>query len=134
MVSGVTVVNYAEKTELVKTFDRFNSLKHSTVLPKAFTEKGLYMLATILRSPCATATTIAIVETFTKTRELSRMVTVLSQTKEKTEQKSLMQKSGVIIAELLDNDLSVSGTETSFEIDLSVMKFKHIVKKTVKNE
>ncbi|GHT59409.1 hypothetical protein FACS1894109_15270 [Spirochaetia bacterium] len=92
------------------------------------------MLATILRSPYATATTIAIIETFTKTRELSRMVTVLSQTKEKNEQKSLMQKSGEIIAELLDNDLSISGTETSFEIDLSVMKFKHIVKKTVKSD
>jgi hypothetical protein len=127
-------LNPAEKAELVKIFDRFNSLKHSTVLPKAFTEKGLYMLATILRSPCATATTIAIVETFTKIRELSRMVTTLSQTKEKSEQKSLMQKSGEIIAELLDNDLSISGTETSFEIDLSVMKFKHIVKKTVKSD
>jgi hypothetical protein len=33
-----------EKTELVKTFDRFNKLKHSTAYPKAFTEKGLYIL------------------------------------------------------------------------------------------
>src|SRR5262245_31351974 len=32
--------------------------------PKAFTEKGLYMLATILKSPRAIETTIAIVETF----------------------------------------------------------------------
>ena len=38
-----------EKTELVKNFDRFNSLKHSTATSKAFTEKGLYMLATILK-------------------------------------------------------------------------------------
>jgi hypothetical protein len=45
-----------------------------------------------------------------------------------------MQKSGEIIAELLDNDLSISETETSFEIDLSVMKFKHIVKKTAKSD
>ncbi len=37
-----------EKNELVKNFDRFNRLKHSTVSPKIFTEKGLYMLATIL--------------------------------------------------------------------------------------
>ncbi|MDR3001725.1 MAG: ORF6N domain-containing protein [Fibromonadaceae bacterium] len=34
-----------EKTELVEIFDRFNKLKHSTTYPKAFTEKGLYMLA-----------------------------------------------------------------------------------------
>jgi len=30
------------------------------VLPKSFTERGLYMLATILKSPVATRTTIAI--------------------------------------------------------------------------
>jgi hypothetical protein len=35
---------------------------------RAFTEKGLYMLATILKSPQATQTTIAIVETFAKIR------------------------------------------------------------------
>ena len=39
-----------EKKELVENFHRFNPLKHSTVLPKAFTEKGLYMLATIIKS------------------------------------------------------------------------------------
>ena len=38
----------------------------SRVLPKAFTEKGLYMLATILKSQKATHTTIAIIETFYK--------------------------------------------------------------------
>lgn len=35
-----------EKIELVENFHRFNNLKHSTVNPKVFTEKGLYMLAT----------------------------------------------------------------------------------------
>jgi hypothetical protein len=35
-----------EKSELVENFHRFNKLKHSTVNPKAFPEKGLYMLAT----------------------------------------------------------------------------------------
>jgi len=35
-------------------------------LPKAFTEKGLYMLATILRGERAVQTTIAIVETYSK--------------------------------------------------------------------
>ena len=35
-------------------------------LPNAFTEKGLYMLATILKSKRATQTTIAIIETFAK--------------------------------------------------------------------
>ncbi|MCQ2284357.1 MAG: ORF6N domain-containing protein, partial [Bacteroidales bacterium] len=53
-----------EKKELVKNFDRFNSQKHSSATLKAFTEKGLYMLATILKSPQAVQTTIAIVEAY----------------------------------------------------------------------
>jgi hypothetical protein len=63
-----------EKDELVENFDQFNKSKHSRYLPKAFTEKGLYMLATILKSAKATQTTIAIVETFAKIKELSRNV------------------------------------------------------------
>jgi len=96
-------------------------------LPKAFTEKGLYMLATILKSPLATQTTIAIVETFTKIRELSRSLTALTETAEKTKQKSLMQKSGELISDILADDLQVSGTETSVELNLAVLKIKHNV-------
>lgn len=33
-----------EKNELVEKFDQFHRQKHSTAIPKAFTEKGLYML------------------------------------------------------------------------------------------
>jgi hypothetical protein len=43
-------LNGSEKDELIKNFDRFNKLKHSTVAPHAFTEQGLYMLATILKT------------------------------------------------------------------------------------
>ncbi len=60
-----------EKSELVKKFDRFN-IKHSSATIKGFTEKGLYMLATILKSPVATQTTIAIVNTFAEVRKLKR--------------------------------------------------------------
>ena len=45
-------------------------------LPNAFTEKGLYMLATILKSEKATETTIAIVEAFAKMRELSNKLKI----------------------------------------------------------
>lgn len=44
--SYVIELNSSEKQELVENFHRFNSLKHSTVAPHAFTEQGLYMLAT----------------------------------------------------------------------------------------
>ena len=44
----------------------------SRALPKAFTEKGLYMLATVLKSQRATEATFAIIETFAKVRTLKR--------------------------------------------------------------
>ena len=49
-------------------------LKHSTVAPHAFTEQGLYMLATILKGDLAISTTIAIIDTFTKLRKLARTI------------------------------------------------------------
>jgi len=97
-----------EKDELVENFHRFNKLKHSTVNPKAFSEKGLYMLATILKSSQATEATLLIVETFTRIRHLSRSVKELSEVQDKNEQKALMQKSGELIAEILDDDLAVT--------------------------
>ncbi|MCL2291364.1 MAG: ORF6N domain-containing protein [Bacteroidetes bacterium] len=125
-------VNQNEKIELVENFDRFNKLKHSTVFPTAFTEKGMYMLATILKSPKATQTTIDIVETFAKFRELSRAVSQLSKTENELTQKSLMQKSGEIIADLLENDLEITDAETTWEINLAMMKFKRTVRQKKK--
>ncbi len=128
----ITELTLDEKKKLVENFDRFNRLKHSSVLPKAFTEKGLYMMATILKSPQAVQTTIAIVEAFARLRELSRNIQTLSTVKDEQEQQSLMQKSGEIISEIFDNDLQTSDTETSFEINFAVLKFKHLIKKKVK--
>lgn len=118
-----------EKTELVENFHRFNKLKHSTVNPKAFPEKGLYMLATILKSPQAVEATLAIIETFSKIRKLSHNIKTLSNVKDRREQQALMQKSGEIIAEILDDDLQTTDTETSIELNFAVLKFKHTIKK-----
>lgn len=79
----VITLNIKEKDELVENFDRFKTLKHSTVEPHAFTEKGLYMLATILKSPLATEVTIAIIETFSKVREVSRAIAKVNDDVEK---------------------------------------------------
>ena len=120
----------ADKSEPVAKCDRFNSLRHSTVLPSAFTEKGLYMLATILKSPRATHTTIAIVETFTKLRELSRSINQLPDVQDDCQQKLLTQRCGEIIADILDdNILEVTGDETTFELNLALMKLKHTIKR-----
>ncbi|MDE6440723.1 MAG: ORF6N domain-containing protein [Bacteroidales bacterium] len=120
--------NVTPKSEVVENFDHLK-LKFSPTTPTAFTEKGLYMLATILKSERATQTTIAIVETFAKIRELSRTVAELSATGDQFVQKNLMQKSGDIMADILGSDLQTTGTETSMELNLAVLKFKHTIKR-----
>jgi len=122
-----------EKAEVIEKFDN-PKLKFSPKLPKAFTEKGLYMLATILKSPKATQTTIAIVETFAKVRELSRTMAELADAKEDFKQKSLMQRGGEILADMLDDEMRVSDTETTIELNFAVLKFKHTVKRKGKDE
>ena len=122
-------VDKVTKNKLVENFDRFKKLKHSSVSPKAFTEKGLYMLATILKSKTATSTTLAIIETFAKVRNLTSTVKELSQNPPKDKQQSLMQRSGEIMAELLDDDLQTYENETTIELNFAVLKFKHTIKK-----
>jgi len=107
-------------------------LSKTRVAPKAFTEKGLYMLATILRSKQAVDATFVIIETFTKIRELSRSVKELSTLQDKSQQKALMQRSGELIAEILDDDLKTSDAETTIELNFAVLKFKHTIKKSRK--
>jgi hypothetical protein len=124
----VIVLTQEEKREVIEIFDNLK-IKFSPVLPKAFTEKGLYMLATILKSPKATQTTIAIIETFAQIRELSRTVAELSEVKDEFAQRSLMQKGGEIIADILGDDLKTTDTETSIELNFAVLKFKHVVKR-----
>ena len=119
----------SEKAELVEIFHRFNPLKHSTSFPKAFTEKGLYMLATILKSSIATQTTISIIETFSKLKNLSRTIKQISDVDNENKQKSLIQKSSEMIAELLDDNLEINKSETTIEINLAMLKVKHTVKR-----
>jgi hypothetical protein len=99
-------------------------------LPTAFPERGLYMLATILKSSRATEATFAIIETFSKIRELGSTIRTLSATKDDAKQKSLIQRSGEIVAEVFDEALHTSGSETSIELNFAVLKFKHTVKRT----
>ena len=117
-----------EKDKVVENFDHLEALKFSPNLPKAFTEKGLYMLATILKSPKATETTIAIIEAFAKLRELKRVINKLSDVVNKESKESLIEHSGNLLAELLDDDLTISETETSIELNFAIVKFKHTIK------
>lgn len=119
----------AEKQYVVENFDHMQGLKKSPVTPKAFTEKGLYMLATILKSPQATQTTIAIIEAFAKLRELSRTIGEMSANPDRFKQKTLMQKSGEIMADLFGEDMQTTDTETEIELNFAVLKLKHTVKR-----
>jgi len=129
----VLTVQSSERQQLVENFDRFANLKHSTST-KAFTEKGLYMLATILKSEKATHTTIAIVEAFAKMRELSAMVAQLVKSPDDTKiQADIMQKSNEIMSDMVTKELKTTGTETTFEFNLlSAVKIKHTIKKELK--
>lgn len=53
-------IEHQDKGELVTNCDRFNSLKHSTVRSYAFTEQGVAMLTTVLRSETAIRVSIRI--------------------------------------------------------------------------
>lgn len=119
----------AEKQYVVENFHHLENVKYSPVVPKAFTEKGLYMLATILKSPQATQTTIAIIEAFAKLRELSRTIGKMSANPDRFKQKTLMQKSGEIMADLFGEDMQTTDTETEIELNFAVLKLKHTVKR-----
>ena len=56
--------------------------------PYAFTEEGIYMLATVLRSPVATDTSINIIRTFKKLREFSKHYNTLAKQIMAVERKS----------------------------------------------
>ena len=93
----------AEEWNNLKTKFSTSSWGGKHKLPVAFTERGLYMLATILKGEQAVQTTLCIIETFVKIRELARTVAALPQTEDKTVQKSLMQKGGELISDILND-------------------------------
>ena len=123
-----------EKQYLVENFDHLKPIKTSTVEPHAFTEKGLYMLATILKSERATAVTIAIIETFAKVRELKRELVALHKETDKAEQEKKMQHFGDVLTDIVMPDLETSETESSLEINFLIGKIKHTVKQVRKND
>jgi len=63
-------LNKDEKNELVTFCDRFKLLKHSSSLPYAFTEQGVAMLSSVLKSQRAIQVNIQIMITFTRLREI----------------------------------------------------------------
>ena len=122
-----------EKAELVKNFDQFN-IKHTSATIKAFTEKGLYMLATILKSPIATQTTISIVNTFAEVRELKRKLIEVHDSISQAEKKSGMKRIGDILADLIMPELETTETQSSLEFNFVIGKLKHSITRQRKSD
>lgn len=78
-------LNENEKIELVTNCDRFNSLKHSTSLPYAFTEFGVSMLSAVLKSDIAIEISIKIIESFVNMRKVMSSNTLMYQRFERIE-------------------------------------------------
>ncbi|NLI77339.1 MAG: ORF6N domain-containing protein [Candidatus Riflebacteria bacterium] len=57
-----------EKLEVVTNCDHLSGLRFSHVLPFVFTEKGVLMLANVLKSPRAIDVSIAVIEAFVRLR------------------------------------------------------------------
>ena len=101
-------------------------------LPTAFTERGLYMLATILKSPRAIGTTIAIINTFAQIKELTRTVYQFAKAKKAENKVKIFENSTSIVADLLDNELMVSQLETSLKIKLPFLEISRKITKVKK--
>lgn len=101
---------------------------------KVFTERGLYMLATVLKGERARDITFAIIETFAKVRSLKRELVELHQETDKEKQASKMKHFGDVLTDIVMPDLQTSETESSLEINFFIGKLKHTVKRVRKEE
>jgi len=78
-----------EKNELVTNCDRFKNLKHSSVNPYVFTEQGVAMLSSVLRSETAVKVSIQIMNAFVGMRKFISQNAAIFQRLDKVEQKQL---------------------------------------------
>ena len=100
------------------------NLRYSRTLPNAFTEQGLYMLATILKSPIATETTFAIIDTFTKLRKLARTMAKLNDEAEQgiVPDEAEQGKLQGMMNEVFADKLPLKMRKFAFSINLGIAK------------
>ena len=88
------------------------------------------MLATILKSPRAVQTTIAIVDAYAKLKELSRVIVELpNEDNDEPQRQSLLRRGGQLVNDILNDTLPKHSSETSIELNLAILKMKHSVKR-----
>jgi len=133
--SKILTTRPAEPNEFLRskilTLEKDGRGQHAKYPPKAFTEKGLYMLATILKGDKAIDTTLGIIEAFAKMRAMTRSIVELMKDHEnKQKQKEMALKGEELFGDIIGTALDTVGTETSFELNLAAFKIKHTVKRS----
>ena len=104
--------------------------RHSKHGYKAFTERGLYMLATILKGERAVRATLSIIETYAQVRELARTMESLQSVKDGGEQqKNLLRRTGEILANVVSDNLTTESVETEIELNFAVVKIRRKIVK-----
>ena len=107
---------------------RGSNIKH---LPHVFTERGLYMLATILKGERAIRTSLAIIETYAQVRSMVADMEALQSEKDGSPgQARLLSRAGHKLAELIGDNLSTESTKTTIELNLAVLKITHEITRT----
>lgn len=127
------VLSSEESAVLRSKFSSTKLSSKSRVLPKVFTEKGLYMLATILKSRSALNITFAIIETFTQVRNLKRELIDLHKETDSEKQTAKMRHFGKVLSDIVMPDLETSETESTLELNFFIGKIKHTVKRVRKS-
>ena len=101
--------------------------------PYAFTERGLYMLATILKGKVATMATLSIIETYAQVRSMvSDMEALQSEKDGSPAQAKLLTSAGHKLADLIGENLSTQTVETEIELNLAVVKIRHKITRSSK--
>ena len=121
--SKISIAN-SEQSDNQRASENLKRLEKTRVLPKAFTEKGLYMLATILKSDRAIEATIAIVEAFTKLRQLSNNIAYLNSVEPEVIEPEVIERTGGLLNDLLLSAFPQGTTKTSAELNLGILKIK----------
>ena len=85
-------LNDDEMHELVTNCDRFQSMKHTSVPMRAFSEHGIIMLASVLKSDAATLVSIRITRAFVAMRRALATLAPLLSRIEATERRQLRQE------------------------------------------
>lgn len=128
----VVALTQDEVADLRSKFLTANMSSKSRVLPKVFTEKGLYMLATILKGEQAVRTTLSIIETYAEVRAMKRELLALHAEPAAQKRNSMMRHFGEALTDIVMPDLTTAETESSLEINFLIGKLKHTVRRVKK--